>query len=203
PAAPRLSERGTRPGTPGRLRRGPHVVSAGAARPPQRRAHPAVHGDRVHQDAAHRRGDPAIPPSAGARPRARGRPLRTRIPAAQARRSGRGGPAPACVSRAPAQGARRAEMDRARDAGAARPRRLRTDSRGRGGGTLTGRPPRFPGRGQLGGLLVLVAAAACGKFGRGDLSRTSWLEVTAPDSREEYYSATAPARLLCWRGGPS
>src|SRR2546430_13246833 len=29
-----------------RLRRGPHLVSLGAARPPQRRAHPPEHGDR-------------------------------------------------------------------------------------------------------------------------------------------------------------
>src|SRR2546430_10452514 len=40
--------------------RSPHVVSLGAARPPQRRAHSPEHGDRVHQDAAHRRGDPPL-----------------------------------------------------------------------------------------------------------------------------------------------
>jgi len=49
-------------------------------------------------------------------------------------------------------------------------------------------------------LLVLVAAAACGKFGPGDLSRTIALEVTAPDSLEEYDTVTPHARLLDGRG---
>jgi len=47
---------------------------------------------------------------------------------------------------------------------------------------------------------VLVAAAACGKFGPGDLSRTIALEVTAPDSLEEYDTVTPHARLLDGRG---
>src|SRR5206468_11439514 len=66
--APRLSERGARPRAPGRLRRSPHVVSPGTARPPQRRPHLAEHGDRAHQDAPHRRGDPPLPPRARAGP---------------------------------------------------------------------------------------------------------------------------------------
>jgi antitoxin (DNA-binding transcriptional repressor) of toxin-antitoxin stability system len=47
---------------------------------------------------------------------------------------------------------------------------------------------------------VLVAALACGKFGPGDLSRTIALEVTAPDSLEEYDTITPHARLLDGRG---
>ena len=47
---------------------------------------------------------------------------------------------------------------------------------------------------------MLVAALACGKFGPGDLSRTIALEVTAPDSLEEYDTITPHARLLDGRG---
>ena len=47
---------------------------------------------------------------------------------------------------------------------------------------------------------MLVAAAACGKFGPGDLSRTIALEVVAPDSLEEYDTVTPHARLLDGRG---
>jgi len=52
----------------------------------------------------------------------------------------------------------------------------------------------------VGGVLVLVAALACGKFGPGDLSRTIALEVTAPDSLEEYDTITPHARLLDGHG---
>ena len=47
---------------------------------------------------------------------------------------------------------------------------------------------------------MLAAAAACGKFGPGDLSRTIALEVAAPDSLEEYDTVTPHARLLDGRG---
>jgi len=52
----------------------------------------------------------------------------------------------------------------------------------------------------VGGVLVLAAALACGKFGPGDLSRTIAIEVTAPDSLEEYDTITPHARLLDGRG---
>ena len=49
---------------------------------------------------------------------------------------------------------------------------------------------------------MLAAALACGKFGPGDLSRTIAIEVTAPDSLEEYDTITPHARLLDGRGDP-
>src|SRR5205814_920632 len=48
----------------------------------------------------------------------------------------------------------------------------------------------------------LAAALACGKFGPGDLSRTIAIEITAPDSLEEYDTITPHARLLDGRGDP-
>jgi hypothetical protein len=45
-----------------------------------------------------------------------------------------------------------------------------------------------------------VAALACNKFGPGDLSRVIALEVTAPDSLEEYDTLTPHARVLDGHG---
>ena len=45
-----------------------------------------------------------------------------------------------------------------------------------------------------------MAALACNKFGPGDLSRVIALEVTAPDSLEEYDSLTPHARVLDGHG---
>src|SRR5207247_2655407 len=142
--------------------------------------------------------DPALSPRAGARPRARGRALRARVPAAQAWRSGRRGPAPTRVPRASAQRPRRAEMDRARDAGAARPRCLRTHQSRRCRGTLTPQGTRL---GRAGGVvLLLMAAVACNKFGPADLSRVIALDVSAPDSLEEYDTLKPHARVLDGHG---
>src|SRR5207247_4244733 len=121
-----------------------------------------------------------------------------RVPTSPARRSGRRRPAPAPVRRAPAQGPRRADMDRARDAGAARPRRLRTHQRRRCRGTLTPQGTRL---GRAGGVvLLLMAAVACNKFGPADLSRVIALDVSAPDSLEEYDTLKPHARVLDGHG---
>ncbi len=47
-----------------------------------------------------------------------------------------------------------------------------------------------------------MAALACNKFGPGDLSRVIALEVTAPDSLEEYDTLTPHARVLDGHGDP-
>ena len=49
-------------------------------------------------------------------------------------------------------------------------------------------------------VLLLVATLACNKFGPGDLSRVIALEVTAPDSLEEYDTLTPHARVLDGHG---
>ena len=53
----------------------------------------------------------------------------------------------------------------------------------------------------MGGVvLLLVLALACNKFGPADLSRVIALEVSAPDSLEEYDTLTPHARVLDGRG---
>src|SRR2546423_5945483 len=195
-AAPRLSQRGARPRTPGRLRGGAHVVPAGPARSPQRCAHSPEHGHRVHQDASHRRGDPALPPRARAGPRPGGGALRARVPAAQARRSRRRHAAPAGVPRAPPEGTGRPTLDRARHPGAARP------GRGRGRGRLGTDPGRRGGGALRAGVLVLVLAAAATCKVSTDLSRNIAIEVTAADSLEEYDTLKPTARVLTGHGAP-
>src|SRR5437660_859992 len=175
--APRLLERGARPRTPGRLRGGSDLVSAGAARSSPRRPHPTEHGDRAHQDAPHRRGDPSLPARARAGPRAGGPPLRARVPAAEARRPRRRDAAPAGVSRASPQRPGRPEVDRARQPGAPRPGRLGAHAGRHRGGAL---------RGSRAGVLlgVLATAAACGRFGP-DLNQVVAISVAVRDSVEE------------------
>src|SRR5256885_12522500 len=86
----------------------------------------------------------------------------------------------------------RAEMDRARDAGAARPRRLRTHQSRRCRGTLTPQGTRL---GRAGGVvLLLMAAVARNKFGPADLSRVIALDATAPARLTRYDTLNPPTR---------
>src|SRR5947199_2516731 len=89
-------------------------------------------------------------------------------------------------------------MDRARDAGAARPRRLRTHQSRRCRGTLTPQGTRLSRAGGV--VLLLMAAVACNKFGPADLSRVIALDVSAPDSLEEYDTLKPHARVLDGHG---
>src|SRR5216110_1003445 len=81
-------------------------------------------------------------------------------------------------------------MDRARHPGAARSgrERLGTDPGCRGGGALRA------------GVLVLVLAAAAACKVSTDLSRNIAIEVTAPDSLEEYDTLKPTARVLTGHG---
>src|SRR5439155_1404334 len=130
----------------------------GAARSSPRRPNSTEHGDRAHEDAPHRRGDPTLPPRARAGPRAGGRPLRARVPTVEARRPRRRDPAPAGLPRPSPERPRRREMDRARHPGAPRPGRVRAHAGRHRGGAL---------RGSRAGvlLLALATAAACGPLG--------------------------------------
>src|SRR2546430_16401553 len=65
-------------------------------------------------------------------------------------------------------------------------------------GTLTPQGTRL---GRAGGVvLLLMAAVACNKFGPADLSRVIALDVSAPDSLEEYDTLKPHARVLDGHG---
>src|ERR1043165_8122068 len=141
PEAPGLSQRGPRPGAArGVHRRDPVVPSRPARRPAGSPLAPGS-GDRLHQDGAARRGDPALPPRAGARSHAERRALRHRVPAHQAGRGSGRGAASACVPRPAPSGSRRRPLGPPRGGRAARAGGRGVGRRSRGRGHRVIRPP--------------------------------------------------------------